>query len=98
MNSPRGLPLSYVEGEELDAPLITVEIYPKWYELFVIHPDGGIEALLFHELDDGEGTTYVDHCPNPRKVEAYAEKHGMYVDEIALELIAGRWVLGGNTL
>lgn len=91
LRSPRGHPLF---GEaRTDVPVLTVEDYDKWYELYVLHPDGRIEALDFHELDDGEGSPFASHVPNPQKMQALVDRRDWNVDEKALEKVAGRWFL-----
>lgn len=73
-------------------PVLTVELYPKWYGLWLVHAGvAAAEPIHFGRLDDGEGTPYVDHVPNPAAVRRFAERHGYVVDELAEDLIAGRW-------
>lgn len=72
-------------------PVLTVENYCKWYELFVVNVDGSIKSIDFGQLDDGEGTPYCDHAPNPVKVMYLAKRLGLHLDEQAFEMIIGRW-------
>ena len=90
--SPRGHRFVYQRGKP---NVITVEMYEKWYELWVTQPDGSYKALSFLDLEDGfHGTPYRDHDPNPSAVDAYAERTGATVDELSMELMTGRWVRG----
>jgi hypothetical protein len=76
-----------------DEPYVTVELYPKWYDLYVVHPGFRVERVGFDELEKfcGDGSPYSDHCPNPNAVQRLATARGWGVDELALELIVGRW-------
>ncbi len=75
----------------LHEPTITVEAYCKWYDLYLVSPDGTVKAVGFDELDTGKGTPYSDHVPNPAAVTLFADKKGYGVDPLALEIIVGRW-------
>jgi hypothetical protein len=59
-------------------------MYPKWYSLYLVHPNGDVEEI---EFPDG----YVDHVPDPMAVAAYAESHDYEVDSLAYEMMVGRW-------
>ena len=81
-------------------PVLTVEISSKWYSLFLIHGDRSIEQIDFGYLseiwDDHPdrprfGSAYVDHCPNPHAVELLADQKDWWLDDLAYELIWGRW-------
>lgn len=93
-NSARGLPLLLIE-EPADVPVLTVELYQKWYTLHVVHVDGQICEVGFDELDDVAGrhdlTPYCDHAPNPVAVQRLAVERGWHLDPNALEMIIGRW-------
>jgi hypothetical protein len=89
--SPRGMPLFYACT---DAPLITVEVYEKWYELFVIHPNRRVETLGYDKLEEyagPDGSAYIDHVPNPRAVQRLANARGWHVHPLAFEMMVGRW-------
>lgn len=84
-----------------DRPVVTVEIYSKWYELFLVHPGGGEEAVSFGTIADwlrsktirlspAIQVAYVDHVPNP-VVAAWAEDMGYALDDVAEEIMIGRW-------
>jgi hypothetical protein len=88
--SSRRLPLVCVD-DNVEVPILTVENYCKWYDLQIVHPDGRVEAVPFP--DDGQGTPYVDHVPNPHAVARYADRCGYHIDLQAFEMIVGRWQL-----
>lgn len=75
-------------------PVVTVEAYCKWYCLWVRFKDRVEEAEF---PDEGEyktlGSPYLDHAPNPRHVVRWAKRMGYVIDDLALELIVGRWEL-----
>jgi hypothetical protein len=90
--SARGLPLIVTDSAER---MLTAELYCKWYELYivttsepVIVPFGDLEA----HAPEGE-SAYIDHVPNPRAIEAYAEAEGVHIDSLFLEVAHGRWLL-----
>ena len=85
-------------------PYLTVECYVKWYDLYIVHPDGRAETIhsnpayakTFKETEStfttqtGKSATG-DHIWHPGFVELLAEKLGISIDEVALEAIIGRW-------
>jgi len=46
--SNRNLPLIYY-GEPSEKPVITVENYLKWYDLYLVLPTGSVERISFGE-------------------------------------------------
>lgn len=79
-------------------PVLTVSLALKWYELYVVHPDDRAEMVGFSQLSDvalGEAP-YVDHAPNPAVVRRLAEVRGWWLDDLAEELIVGRWQMEGR--
>jgi hypothetical protein len=95
--SKRGMPLLY-DREPWSKPVVTVENYCKWYELYVVHPDWRVEAVPFpdegvedYRLYDTLGPPYLDHAPNPRHVARWAARNGYYFDDQAEEMMIGRW-------
>ncbi len=88
--SKRGKPLLY---SFCDAAILTVELYEKWYSLYVVGASGLVDEVSFAELElyCGDGSPYTDHCPNPNAVLRMAASRGWEVNELALELIVGRW-------
>ena len=90
--SPRGLPLVYQGGQP---GVVTVELYEKWYEIFVTKENGTLESVSFMQLEEAyrSAAAFRDHVPRPEAVMAWAEKMGYRVDTLSLELIQGRWTL-----
>lgn len=96
--SDRNIPLIFSgKLHELMIPVVTVELYVKWYKLFVIkqvlYDEVIVEVVDFPGEEycaEGE-TAYGDHVPNPRVVSRFASRNGYRVDEVALEVIIGRW-------
>ncbi len=104
--SKRSIPLilTYGSGQPLEGAsyaigVITAELYVKWYELYIVS-DGCAHVLDFHDLEPytpaGE-STYVDHVPNPKAIQAFAEATGRPVDPTFLEVAYGRWFLEVTT-
>lgn len=102
--SPKGCLLAL--SSALDPrPVLTVELSGKWYSLFLIHDDRTVEGVTFAELSDiwddpqlhpsfrRSGAAYVDHVPNPYAVAKLADSRAWHLDELAYELIWGRWML-----
>lgn len=89
--SNRGIQLAFSSNFDIpnSSPVLTVELSNKWYELYLIYPDGKIESVFFPTSE--KDTSFVDHVPNPRVVQEYARKKGYWIDDLALELIVGRW-------
>lgn len=99
LKSKRGIPLVFQEeGFKRTEPVLTVENYTKWYELFIVMPDRSVVAVeeYDHEMFDKtwpRESTWGDHIPNPRWVLWLAAWKGWIVDERSLEIITGRWVI-----
>jgi hypothetical protein len=71
-------------------PIVTIENYCKWYDLYLVHPDGRVEAVPFPE-ERIEGAPYLDHAPNPSHVLHWAERMGYHLHEESEEMMIGRW-------
>lgn len=98
--SPRGRLLAWSTVEDFTVPVVTVELAQKWYGLQLVKPssDGPaiVEEVPFptpERLGPRYGVTYVDHVPNPRVVEFWAFENRYFLDELALEMMWGRWLL-----
>ena len=97
--SPRGTMLAWSGYEALEkarrVPILTVELASKWYALYVVDAEGKVEEITFGELAtvEGPGAPYCDHVPNPDRLRRLAEARGWYVDDLAEELVVGRWQL-----
>lgn len=104
--SERGHPLALSNAfESGQDPVLTVELYTKWYNLYLIKSEPtefvpqGIGWLKVYSLDFGHledvcpsgWSPYCDHVPNPLVVNLFARRNGYEVDELAGNLIAGRW-------
>ena len=95
LRTHRGHTLLFSQRELLlTVPVLTVELYCKWYELWVVHPNLDLMTVSFMDLEEHwAGFAFVDHTPNPGAVRNLAEAKGWYLNELADELITGRWKL-----
>lgn len=96
LRSERGFILVGTEQLTPDQHILTVELYDKWYNLYLVSSDSNVRKFGFDELEKyarGNETAYCDHAPNPEIVERCAEECGFYLPSLALELITGRWKL-----
>lgn len=92
MRSSRGIQL-VLSGAARSRAVLTVELYTKWYTLFLVHPDDSVSEVMFpssNNYTNGEAP-YVDHAPNPNVVERFARACDYDIDELAFELMVGRW-------
>lgn len=71
----------------VDKPLLTVELYTKWYRMYLIHPNGTSEE---HIPSDYE-VRFKDDTFNPTDIQKYAYTHNYHIDPLALEMLIGRW-------
>ena len=83
--SERGMQLIYI-GSPADKPIITVENYTKWYNLYKIDTDGTVTKITDDYPD------WLDHCPIPSSVLTYAKEKNWYIDEQSIEMIIGRLI------
>lgn len=74
-------------------PVITMENYPKWYGLEVIHPNGTVEDVDPDLLDElcGDKPLMGDHNYHPDLLKMVANRLGGIVDQVSLYTAAGRW-------
>lgn len=98
--SERGFAL--VQSMPVALPTLTVELYIKWYKLYLIQPLWRVTEVSFDEIESALGSTWDwvnegsiqgDHVVNPKAVEKYAEQKGYTLDPLAYELLVGRWVI-----
>jgi hypothetical protein len=95
--TPRDKALVLCMNYEWITPVLTVEFCTKWYELFLIDKEGddfSLYSIHFGHLEKvapAGVSPYLDHAPNPLCVNLLACRKGFHVDELALELITGRW-------
>lgn len=96
--SHRGLPLVY-SGMPCDQPVITVENYMKWYDLYLVNPDYSVTVFdhyesLYHELSREFATVTLvgDHMWHPSYVMELEKRTGYILCNESLEMITGRWI------
>ena len=93
--SPRGMPLVFHSILETgDTPVLTVENYCKWYQLFVVDVDGSVTPVDFPDgvVDARAGeSAFCDHVPAPVACQRMAVRLGCLWDEDSLDMISGRW-------
>lgn len=94
--SPRGHLLLYV-GEPIDKPIITLENYTKWYEIYLIKPEGAVEKvdndIVLAVLGEHRDAQICDHVFHPRLLYRVAQELEGELEERAAEVAAGRWML-----
>jgi len=78
--------LTYV-GEPIDKPILTGELYQKWYSLYLLNPDGNIEK----HIPDIDEVSFRDESYNPEELSEYCEKHNFALDPIVEEMNYARW-------
>lgn len=94
--SERGIPLVYCGPAPKDVPVLTVENYCKWYTLYLIKPNGIVEAYypnkkLEKECYEKFGFYNGDHNYQPSAVQYIADKEEFILHEEAIEMIIGRY-------
>lgn len=84
----------------LKRPTLTIALRSKWYRLHVVTRGADVATMDFGVLDRVSVrhglTPYVDHVPNPLVVCLLAHEHDWDVDELALEIMLGRWSIEGE--
>lgn len=93
--SKRGFPLLFVQPP-LDVPVLTAENYDKWYELYLVQPDGSVTQVdstaVLDVADKHPDARWVDHLYHPRLLYRLAKHLGAELDERLLEVATGRWI------
>lgn len=89
------MPLLYW-GPPPDVPTLTMEAYQKWYEMFLVKPDGGVkkvefDALLDTAICESTESPWHDHAPNPEVVRKLCESRGWWFHELAEEVMKSRF-------
>lgn len=95
--SERGFPLLYV-SEPGSVPTLTLENYTKWYEgLYLVTPEGAVQKVAIEivelVMDKHDDALWIDHVYHPRLLYRLAQHLGAELDERALEVAIGRWML-----
>jgi hypothetical protein len=97
--SSRGFPLLYV-AQALDKPVLTLENYTKWYTPMLLQPDGTVvevEGKILSEVHDKHSDAmWIDHRFSTRFLYRLAQHLDAYIDERAIEVALGRWILEGG--
>lgn len=97
--SDRNIPLVYQFNENISEPVLTVENYTKWYDLYLVNRDRSINKVEYdalHEFAPRNESPYQDHVPNPKAVKCYANNYNYLIDEQSYEMMVGRWVIEGT--
>lgn len=95
--SPRMFRLVY-DGPLPDQPVLTCELYVKWYTLYLVTEDGDIKSIDLsgiYEFAEDDETAEGDHCWNPKVLDRMAEAKGWRIDDLSFELMVGRWYTMG---
>ena len=88
--SERGIPLIYMYGADKELPILTAELYCKWYTLYLINPDGSIEKYDPYNVDDN--IRVADNLWHPDDIREFVENNNLLMDELFYEILVGRWV------
>ena len=93
--SDRGIPL--ICQQVYNIPVITLENYCKWYNIYVIMPDGNVSKVdmdLIQCIQDKSPIHIMDtHIWHPIMLEKIASHLQGYVDDVSLECCYGRWMM-----
>ncbi len=82
--------------ETFDKPVVTLEAYPKWYEIQLLRPDGTLTTIDPDVVTSIASGLWIDHCYHPEALLLIAKSIDAYVCELSLEIAAGRWALNGK--
>lgn len=99
LKSDRQLPLVYQSGYN-GKPVLTVELYCKWYSYYLVHQNGEIESIEFHHDENFDRLTEEslpplmagDHIPFPSAYKAICLANDWTFDQYTYEFILGRWI------
>ena len=90
--SKRGIPLFFATGSQnCEIPVVTVENYCKWYDLYLVFPSGMVAIIEYDNLEEFVDTPYIDHTPNPLAVMCLAGENGFVVDKDAWQAMVDQW-------
>lgn len=94
MYAADGCQLAFTENPR-SVPVLTCQLRSKWYRLYLVLPSGKVREADLSDIEDfapsGESASG-DHCWNPKALHALAEAKGWDTDDIAYDLLTGRWV------
>ena len=93
--SDNNYPLIY-NGALLDKPIVTLENYCKWYNLYQIMPNGSIskfDSYVYANKFKYQGTIWSDHIPHPNFLKLLEQDDNYYLDLKAFEMAVGRYQL-----
>lgn len=89
-----------ITTEVQDKPVITLENYTKWYDIYQLMPCGKVIKVPVMEILKVEKTMAnnhipfrVDHVWHPSILPLLAKQMDCYYDEQAHEVLVGRWVM-----
>lgn len=91
--SDRLIPLLYW-GPPPEEPTLTMECYDKWYDLYLVKPDGSVKKIDWSILEEFAGsheTARWDHVPNADVVEKLCKYYEWVFHELAHEMMIGRF-------
>jgi len=82
-----------------DKPILTAENYGKWYDLYVLFPDGTVQGLHDLGVDMYDvpklkvDCPRIDHNYHPELFRRLANANDWYIHDVAMEVAAGRWAV-----
>lgn len=94
--SERGVPLVTQQTHDTK-PMLTVENYDKWYDLYIITVDGYVEKteVIENELTSKARSLlfdgWSDHAFNPNHFKELAEEMNFNYDTATIESVERRW-------
>jgi hypothetical protein len=94
--SDRGFVLAY-QGQTWATPVLTVELYCKWYTPYLVMPGGTVQAADIEDLEDfvscdesaWGGST---HVWNPDAIVRLCNARKWTLCDLSHELMIGRWM------
>lgn len=94
--SERGIPLLYV-GKPRNVPVVTMENYTKWYDIYLVMPGGAVCKVNVDDISaivkESKINLRIDHLYHPRLLYLLGIRLNATVDERAVEVTAGRWII-----
>lgn len=92
--SKRNIPLIYQRNSTV--PIITVENYEKWYDIYIVFPDGEVQTIPMEILEDIIAASKIhvfgDHIYHPIVLHKIAEIYCAEVDYVSENCVTGRWI------